>query len=74
MKDMVPRHTSDLDATPCPAGQLSRRRLGALLAVSAGALAVLAACGGDEELKRDDYSFPGAEKDASGNYKMRGFR
>ena len=67
------RHASHLHANARPVGQLPRRRLVLLLAASTGALAALAACG-DEELKRDDYSFPGAEKDASGNYKMRGFR
>ena len=74
MKEPAPRHPSDRHATPHPAGRLSRRRLGVLLAVSAGALAALAGCGGEKELTRDDYSFPGAEKDESGNYKMRGFR
>ena len=68
------RQPSNIDASPIPSGQLSRRRLVALLAVSAGALTTLAGCGGEQELTRDDYSFPGAEKDASGNYKMRGFR
>lgn len=74
MKDLGRRYASDLDAITRPAGQLSRRRLGVLLAASAGALAALAACGGEEKLTRDDYSFPGAEKDESGNFKMRGFR
>ena len=68
------RHASTLDANHHPAGRLSRRRLVVLIAVSAGALATLAACGGEEKLTRDGYSFPGAEKDASGNFKMRGFR
>ncbi len=74
MKVPARRQPSNIDASPIPSGQLSRRRLVALLAVSAGALATLAGCGGEQELTRDDYSFPGAEKDASGNYKMRGFR
>jgi len=74
MNDLAPRHASDLEATHRPAGQLSRRRLGVLLAASTAALAALAACGEEKKLTRDDYSFPGAEKDESGNYKMRGFR
>ena len=68
------RHASAHHDNPRPAGKLSRRRLVVLLAVSAGALATLSGCGGEEKLSRDDYSFPGAEKDASGNFKMRGFR
>ena len=68
------RHASARHDKSGPAGQLSRRRLVVLLGVSAGALATLAGCGGEEKLTRDDYSFPGAEKDASGNFKMRGFR
>ena len=39
------------------------------LAVSAGALATLAGCGGDENLTRDNYDFPGAKKDETGRYK-----
>ena len=74
MKDLAPRHASDLEANLRPPGQLSRRRLGVLLAATAGALAALAGCGEEEKLTRDGYSFPGAEKDDSGNFKMRGFR
>lgn len=74
MKDSAPRHASDLEASPGLAGQLSRRRLGLLLAGSAAALATLAGCGGEKKLTRDKYSFPGAEKDASGKYKMQSFR
>lgn len=70
MNDLAPRHES----TPRRTRQLSRRRLGLLLAASGGTLAVLAACGGEEKLTRDKYSFPGAEKDASGKYKMQSFR
>ena len=65
------RHASALHADPRPAGQLSRRRLVALLAVSAGALATLAGCGEEEKLTRDNYNFPGAKKDSTGNYQMR---
>lgn len=70
MSDLAPGHAS----TPRPAGQLSRRRLGLFLAASAAALAALAGCGGEKKLTRDKYSFPGAEKDASGKYKMQSFR
>ncbi|MDE2766570.1 MAG: hypothetical protein OXO54_04500 [Chloroflexota bacterium] len=70
MNDLALRHES----TPRRTRQLSRRRLGVLLAASGGALAVLAACGEEKKLTRDDYNFPGAEKDASGNYKMQTFR
>ena len=41
-----------------------------LLAASAGALATLAGCG-EKELTRDNYNFPGAKKDETGNYQMR---
>ncbi|MDE2766571.1 MAG: hypothetical protein OXO54_04505 [Chloroflexota bacterium] len=51
-------------------GHLPRRRLVTLLAVSAAALATLAACG-EEKLTRDNYDFPGARKDSTGNYQMR---
>ena len=71
MKVLALRHASVLPANPRPAGQLSRRRLVALLAVSAGALATLAGCGGDQQLTRDNYNFPGAKKDSTGNYQMR---
>ena len=74
MKPPAVRQSPALHDKPRPAGKLSRRRLVVLLAVSAGALASLAGCGDEEKLTRDDYSFPGAEKDASGNFKMRGFR
>jgi len=70
MNDLAPRH----EATRRPTGQLSRRRLGLLLAASTAALAALAACGEEKKLTRDGYNFPGAEKDASGNYKMQTFR
>ena len=69
MKLRALRHSSAVRANPRPAGQLSRRRLVVLLAVSAGALATLAGCGGDENLTRDNYNFPGAKKDGTGRYK-----
>ena len=71
MKLLAERHSSAVRANPRPAGQVSRRRLVGLLAVSAGALATLAGCGGDENLTRDEYNFPGAKKDSTGNYQMR---
>ena len=52
-------------------GHLPRRRLVTLLAVSAAALATLAGCGGEKKLTRDNYDFPGARKDSTGNYQMR---
>ena len=55
---------------PRPSGQLPRRRFIILLAASAGALATLAGCG-EKELTRDNYNFPGAKKDETGNYQMR---
>lgn len=58
-------------ANPHATGRIARRRLVLLLAVSAGALATLAGCGGDEPLTRDNYEFPGARKDSTGNYQMR---
>ncbi len=58
------------EASAPPAIGIPRRRLVALLAVSAGALATLAACG-EEKLTRDNYDFPGARKDSTGNYQMR---
>ncbi len=64
------RSESNPYARPHPAAQLPRRRLVALLAVSAGALATLAACG-EKKLTRDNYDFPGARKDSTGNYQMR---
>lgn len=70
MNDLAPRPES----TPRRTRQLSRRRLGVLLAASGGTLAMLAACGEEEKLTRDKYSFPGAEKDAQGNFKMQTFR
>ena len=51
--------------------ELSRRRLVVLLAASAAALATLAGCGGEKKLTRDNYDFPGARKDSTGNYQMR---
>ena len=69
MKLLAERHSSAVRANPRPAGQVSRRRLVGLLAVSAGALATLAGCGGDENLTRDNYDFPGAKKDGTGRYK-----
>ena len=71
MKALHLRHASGVCANPRAAGQVSRRRLVGLLAVSAGALATLAGCGGDENLARDEYNFPGAKKDSTGNYQMR---
>ena len=65
------RHASALHADPRPAGHLSRRRLVVLLGVSAGALVTLAGCGEEEKLTRDNYNFPGAKKDETGNYQMR---
>ncbi len=55
---------------PRRSGQLPRRRFIVLLAASAGALATLAGCG-EEKLTRDNYNFPGAKKDETGNYQMR---
>lgn len=53
-----------------PTTRIPRRRLVFLLAVSAGALATLTACG-EQKLTRDNYDFPGARKDSTGNYQMR---
>ncbi|MDE2869197.1 MAG: hypothetical protein OXR64_11975 [Chloroflexota bacterium] len=58
------------EASAPPAARIPRRRLVLLLAASAGALATLAACG-EEKLTRDNYDFPGARKDSTGNYQMR---
>ena len=69
VKLLAERHLSAVRANPRPAGQVSRRRLVVLLAVSASALATLAGCGGDENLTRDHYNFPGAKKDGTGRYK-----
>ena len=71
MKATNLRKSSILQADPRPSGQLPRRRFAVLLAVSAGALAVLASCGGEKKLTRDNYDFPGARKDSTGNYQMR---
>ena len=71
MKALDLRNEPDPHANPRPAVQLPRRRLVVLLAVSAGALATLAGCGGDQQLTRDNYNFPGAKKDSTGNYQMR---
>jgi len=54
-------------ASTHPAGRVSRRRLGVLLAASAGA--ALAACGEPEKRKPGGYDFPGAEKDEKGRFK-----
>ena len=51
------------------AERLSRRRLVVLLAVSAGAVATLAACGEPEKRKPGGYDFPGAQKDGAGRFK-----
>ena len=67
------RRASALPANPRPAGLFSRRRVVALLAVGTATLAVLSGCG-KEKRQPGGYNFPGADKDASGNYKMRGFR
>ena len=71
MKLLAERHASAVRANPRPAGHLSRRRLVVLLGVSAGALVTLAGCGEEEKLTRDNYNFPGAKKDETGNYQMR---
>lgn len=61
----------DLPQAPAPpAAQIPRRRFVLRLAAFAGALATLAACG-EEKLTRDNYDFPGARKDSTGNYQMR---
>ncbi len=52
-------------------GRIPRRRVVVLLAASAASLATLAGCGGEQELTRDNYEFPGARKDSTGNYQMR---
>lgn len=52
-------------------GRLLRRRFVVLLAASAGGLAAVAGCGGEKKLTRDNYDFPGARKDSTGNYQMR---
>ena len=59
------------DAGTSPTARIPRRRLVALLAVSAGSLATLAGCGGEKKLTRDSYDFPGARKDSTGNFQMR---
>ena len=61
------RNESDPHASPHPAAQFPRRRLVLLLAAYA---ATLAACG-EQKLTRDNYDFPGARKDSTGNYQMR---
>lgn len=50
-------------------GRLSRRRLGVLLAASAGVVGALAACGEPEKRKPGGFDFPGAEKDGKGRFK-----
>ena len=72
MKAPDRRRASALPANPRPVGRLSRRRLVVLLAVGTATLAVLSGCG-EESRQPGGYNFPGAEKDASGNFKMRGF-
>lgn len=52
-------------------GRIPRRRFAVLLAAATGALATLAGCGGEKKLTRDNYDFPGARKDSTGNYQMR---
>lgn len=74
MKVPAPRTVSALPADQSADSRLPRRRLIVLLAASAGAMAAVAACGEEEKLTRDKYSFPGAEKDAQGNFKMQTFR
>jgi hypothetical protein len=74
MEVSTPRTVSTRHAGLTADGRLSRRRLIVLLAASAGTMAALSACGEEEKLTRDDYSFPGAEKDAQGNFKMQTFR
>ncbi len=69
MKLRALRHLSTLGANRRPAGQMSRRRMVVLLGVSAGALATLAGCGGDDNLTREHYDFPGAKKDETGRFK-----
>jgi len=71
MKALDLPNESAFHANLRPAVQLSRRRLVARLAVSAGAFATLASCGGEKKLTRDNYDFPGARKDSTGNYQMR---
>ncbi len=51
--------------------RIPRRRFVILLAASAGGLAAVAGCGGEKKLTRDNYDFPGARKDSTGNYQMR---
>ena len=70
MKTLVHRHPSATHANSRLAGRLPRRRLVLLLAAAAGAVATLAACG-EKKLTRDNYDFPGARKDSTGNYQMR---
>ncbi|MDE2766573.1 MAG: hypothetical protein OXO54_04515 [Chloroflexota bacterium] len=58
-----------LQASAFRSSHLSRRRLAALLAASAGAVATLSACGEPEKRKPGGYDFPGAEKDGTGRFK-----
>ena len=71
MKAVDRGHLSAIPANALPVSQLPRRRLVLLLAASTGALATLAGCGGEKKLTRDNYDFPGARKDSTGNYQMR---
>ena len=72
MRALALRHASAVHADPRTGGKLSRRRLVVLLAASAATLTALAGCGEDKSLQPGGgYKFPGAEKDDTGNYKMR---
>lgn len=64
------RNESDPHVSPHPATGIPRRRFVALLAASIGTLATLAGCG-EKKLTRENYDFPGARKDSTGNYQMR---
>lgn len=69
---MKPPDLPEAFASPAAAPfRRRRRRLVLLLAASTAALAALAGCGGEKKLTRDNYDFPGARKDSTGNYQMR---
>lgn len=54
-------------ANPLSAGTLSRRSLGLLLVIGAGALAALAGCDDDDKYKPGGgYTFPGKNRDGKG--------